>query len=178
MKINKKYIYPLIAVAIAGGIFLLVSKKKPKNDGGGGDTPIEPPTDGSEISAEQKKIDATLNTILSNKNANTLIKGKKIYSKVANAKGRTQPAVNDGVVNNLYGTISNANTYLGNAVGVANDLGKTINPATKKPFVWVKVQLSKDGYDAVQTNRSFFTRDLFTPATLPYVYFREDVIKL
>ena len=176
MKINKKYIYPLIGLAIAGGIVLLATKKK--SDDGGGETPEPTPEDNGGITPEQQKIDATLNTILSNKNANTLIKGKKIYSKVANAKGRTQPAVNDGVVNNLYGTISNANTYLGNAVGVANDLGKTMNSATKKPFVWVKVQLSKDGYDAVQANRSFFTRDLFTPATLPYVYFREDVIKL
>lgn len=176
MKINKKYIYPLIGLAIAGGIVLLATKKK--SDDGGGETPEPTPEDNGGITPEQKKIDATLNTILSNKNANTLIKGKKIYSKVANAKGRTQPAVNDGVVNNLYGTISNANTYLGNAVGVANDLGKTMNSATKKPFVWVKVQLSKDGYDAVQSNRSFLTRDLFTPATLPYVYFREDVIKL
>ena len=176
MKINKKYIYPLIGLAIAGGIVLLATKKK--SDDGGGETPEPTPEDNGGITPEQQKIDATLNTILSNKNANTLIKGKKIYSKVANAKGRTQPAVNDGVVNNLYGTISNANTYLGNAVGVANDLGKTMNSATKKPFVWVKVQLSKDGYDAVQSNRSFLTRDLFTPATLPYVYFREDVIKL
>lgn len=176
MKINKKYIYPLIGLAIAGGIVLLATKKKPED--GGGTTPEPTPEDNGGITPEQQKIDATLNTILSNKNANTLIKGKKIYSKVANAKGRTQPAVNDGVVNNLYGTISNANTYLGNAVGVANDLGKTMNSATKKPFVWVKVQLSKDGYDAVQSNRSFLTRDLFTPATLPYVYFREDVIKL
>ena len=176
MKINKKYIYPLIGLAIAGGIVLLATKKK--SDDGGGETPEPTPEDNGGITPEQKKIDATLNTILSNKNANALIKGKKIYSKVANAKGRTQPAVNDGFVNNLYGTISNANTYLGNAVGVANDLGKTMNSATKKPFVWVKVQLSKDGYDAVQSNRSFLTRDLFTPATLPYVYFREDVIKL
>ena len=77
---NKKYIYPLIAVAIAGGIFWLVTKKKPNNGGGGGgDAPIEPPKDGSEISAEQKKIDAPLNTILANKNANVLIKNKKIF---------------------------------------------------------------------------------------------------
>jgi hypothetical protein len=176
MKINKKYIYPLIGVAIAVGVVLLATKKKP-NDGGG-ETPEPTPEDNGDISPEQKKIDATLNTILANKNANALIKGKKIYSKVATAKGRTQPAVNDGVINNLYGTISNANTYLGNAVGVATDLGKTINSATKKSFVWVKVQLSKEGYEAVQSNRSIFTRDLFTPATLPYVYFREDVIKL
>jgi hypothetical protein len=80
MKINKKYIYPLIAVAIAGGIFLLVTKKKPKS-GGNGNTPSEPPIDASEISAEQKKIDAPLNTILANKNANVLIKNKKILSK-------------------------------------------------------------------------------------------------
>lgn len=176
MKINKKYIFPLIGIAIAGGIFLLVIKKKPED---GGDTTPEPkPEDNSGISPEQQKIDASLGVILSNKNANTLIKGKKIYSKIADAKARTQPAVNDGVVNNLYGSISNANVYLGNAVGVATDLGKTNNPATKKPYMWVKLQLSKDGYDAVQSNRSFLTRDLFTPATLPYVYFREDVIKL
>ena len=95
MKINKKYIYPLIGLAIAGGIVLLATKKK--SDDGGGETPEPTPEDNGGITPEQQKIDATLNTILSNKNANTLIKGKKIYSKVANAKGRTQPAVNDGV---------------------------------------------------------------------------------
>ena len=177
MKINKKYIYPLIGLAIAGGIFLLLTNKKPKDDGGG-ETPQPTPDDNGGISPEQKKIDANLNTILASKSANTLIKGKKIYSKVVNAKARTQPAVNDGLVNNLYGTISDANVYVGNAVSIATDMGKTINTATKKPYVWVKIQLSKDGYDAVQSNRSFLTRDLFTPATLPYVYFREDVIKL
>ena len=177
MKINKKYLYPLIGIAIAGGIVFLATRKKKKDDGGG-ETPQPTPEDNGGISPEQKKIDANLNTILASKSANTLIKGKKIYSKVDSAKARTQPAVNDGVINNLYGTISEANTYLGNAVSVATDMGKTINTATKKPFVWVKVQLSKQGYDAVQANRSFLTRDLFTPATLPYVYFREDVIKL
>lgn len=177
MILNKKYLYPIIGVVIAGGIVFLATRKKPKDDGGG-ETPEPTPEDNSGISPEQKKIDVNLNNLLASKSANTLIKGKKIYSKVADAKGRTQPAVNDGVINNLYGTVADANTYLGNAVSVATDLGKTINSATKKPYVWVKVQLSKQGYDAVQANRSFFTRDLFTPATLPYVYFREDVIKL
>ena len=172
MKMNKKYIYPLIAVAIAGGIFWLVTKKKPKNDGGGGDAPIEPPTDGSEISAEQKKIDAPLNTILANKNANVLIKNKKIFSKIANAKGRYSPYVNDGFVENVYGNIPNANTLIGLAVGAVNDKGSTINPSTNRPFVWVQVKLSKAVFDAFQEQKSFYERADET------AYFREDVIKL
>jgi len=171
MKMNKKYIYPLIAVAIAGGIFLLVTKKKPKS-GGNGSTPLEPPQDPNEISAEQKKIDAPLNTILANKNANVLIKNKKIFSKIPNAKGRYSPYVNDGFVDNIYASVANANTLIGTAVGAVNDKGSTINPSTNRPFVWVQVKLSKAVFDAFQEQRSFYERADET------AYFREDVIKL
>ena len=107
-----------------------------------------------------------------------MLKGKKIYSKIANIKARTEARVNDGLVNNLYGDISNAGTYLGTAMSVLNDGNGAQNTSAKRVYKWVKVQLSKEGYDAVQANRSFLTRDLFTPSAFPIVYFREDVIKL
>jgi hypothetical protein len=58
MKINKKYIYPLIAVAIAGGIFLLVSKKKPENSDG--ETPEEllRQNDSGRVTNAKQKISA------------------------------------------------------------------------------------------------------------------------
>jgi len=58
MKINKKYIYPLIAVAIAGGIFLLVSKKKPENSEG--ETPEEllRQNDSGRVTNAKQKISA------------------------------------------------------------------------------------------------------------------------
>jgi hypothetical protein len=176
MKVNK-YIYPLIGVAIAGGILMLSIKSKKGDD----NNPVEPtpePEDGSGVSPEQKKPDPTLSAILANANATTMLKGKKIYSKIANIKARTEARVNDGLVNNLYGDISNAGTYLGTAMSVLNDGNGAQNTSAKRVYKWVKVQLSKEGYDAVQANRSFLTRDLFTPSAFPIVYFREDVIKL
>jgi len=58
MKINKKYIYPLIAVVIAGGIFLLVSKKKPENSEG--ETPEEllRQNDSGRVTNAKQKISA------------------------------------------------------------------------------------------------------------------------
>ena len=178
MKLNK-YVYPLIGVAVAGIILALAIKGKKPDDG---NTPTPEPTpnpqDGSEISPEQKKADPALATILGSANATTALKGKKIYSKVVNTKARTEARVNDGLVNNLYGDVPNAGIYLGDAISVVNDVSGAQNPTAKRVYKWVKVKLSKDGYDAIQANRSFLTRDLFTPSTLPVVYFREDVIKL
>ena len=173
----KKYLYPIIGIAIAGGIFMLATKgKKPTP------TPTPEPTpepeDGSGVSPEQKKPDPTLSAILANANATTILKGKKIYSKVDNVKARTEARVNDGIVNNLYGDITKAGTFLGTAISVLNDGNGAQNTTAKRVYKWVKVQLSKDGYDAVQANRTFLTRDLFTPSAFPIVYFREDVIKL
>jgi hypothetical protein len=176
MKINSKKLYPLIGVGVAVLLILLVAKKKPDNNPNPEPSPL--PDDESGITPEQKKIDPTLASILLSKDANTLIKGKNIYSKVGNAKARTQPFVNDGIVNNLYGDITNANTYLGDAISVLNDGSGAQNTTANRTFKWVKVKLSKEGYDAVQANRSFLTRDLFTPSNFPVVYFREDVIKL
>lgn len=172
----KKYIAPIIGVVLAGGIFYLATKKKPDEKPNPEPTP-EPQDDG-EISPEQKKVDPALTTILGSKDATTALKGKKIYSKIANVKARTEPRVNDGLMNNLYGDITNANTFLGTAISVVNDAGGTQNSTAKRVFKWVKVQLSKEGYDTIQANRSFLTRDIFTPSTFPIVYFREDVIKL
>lgn len=171
----KKYLYPIIGIAIAGGIFVLATKgKKPEPT----PEPTPEPEDGSGVTPEQKKPDPTLSAMLASKDANTLLKGKKIYSKIDTIKARTEPRVNDGLVNNLYGDITKSGTYLGNAISVVNDAGGAQNATAKRVYKWVKVQLSKDGYDSVQANRSFLTRDLFTPTAFPVVYFREDVIKL
>ena len=171
----KKYLYPIIGVAIAGGIFVLATKgKKPEPT----PEPTPEPEDGSGVTPEQKKPDPTLSAMLASKDASTLLKGKKIYSKIDKIKARTEPRVNDGVVNNLYGDITKAGTFLGTAISVVNDAGGAQNATAKRVYKWVKVQLSKDGYDAVQANRTFLTRDLFTPTAFPVVYFREDVIKL
>lgn len=175
----KKYLYPIIGLAIAGSIFYLATKGKKSDDGV---TPTPEPTpepeDGDKISPEQKKADPALATILGSANASTALKGKKVYSKIANIKARTEPRVNDGIINNLYGDVSNSGTLLGTVISVVNDAGGAQNATAKRVFKWVKVQLSKEAYDSVQANRTFMTRDLFTPTALPVVYFREDVIKL
>jgi hypothetical protein len=66
MKLNKKYIYPLIGVAIAVGVVLLATKKKPEDSDG--ETPEEllrQNDSGRVINAKQKisAIKAGLNVI-------------------------------------------------------------------------------------------------------------------
>jgi hypothetical protein len=54
----KKYIYPIIGIAIAGGIFLLATKKKPKN--GDDETPEEllRQNDSGRVTNAKQKISA------------------------------------------------------------------------------------------------------------------------
>ena len=114
-----KYGFFFIAgVAVILGVVLL-GKKKPDDDDENPNpepTPMDPVIDPVQASVPQN-----LATILASKDPIVALKGRKIYAKVANAKGRKTPYVNDGMVNNLAFESLNGE-YLGYPTRVGNDL--------------------------------------------------------
>jgi hypothetical protein len=75
--------------------------------------------------------------------------GKKVYTKNADTNIRTSRKINNGVINNIYGTVKAANTYLG-TVGIVEKVENKgfwgvelydTNPATGKPWMWAGLKL-------------------------------------
>ena len=64
--------------------------------------------------------------------------GKKIYTKNADTNLRSSAKINNGWWNNISATIKANNTYIGNVKSIEIPDDKYINPATTKPYVWVK----------------------------------------
>jgi hypothetical protein len=132
---------------------------------------------GSDKTKEQIKLDPALANIFKSPTWNKDIIGKKVYSKIADIKLRDNELVNDGLINNIYGVVSKAGTYLGDVVGAYYDRGGAINPESKVKYKWVKIKLTDAVYKEVQSEKSFLTKDLFKIPNV-YKYVREDVIKL
>lgn len=132
---------------------------------------------GSDKTKEQIKLDPTLANIFKSTTWNKDIIGKNVFSKISDVKLRDNELVNDGIVNNIYGVVSKADTNLGSVVGAYLDKGGAINPETKTKFKWVKIKLTDAVYNEIQKQKSFLTRDLFKMPNV-YKYVREDVIKL
>jgi hypothetical protein len=75
--------------------------------------------------------------------------GKKVYTKNADTNIRTSRKINNGVINNIYGTVKAANTYIG-TVGIVEKVENKgfwgvelydTNPATGKPWMWAGLKL-------------------------------------
>jgi hypothetical protein len=175
---NKKYlIYGSIGVVVLVAIYY--ATKSPETPIADEDIVEEgDPTTSKEKTKEQTTLDPKLATIIQDKNWVKNIKGKSIYSKLDNVKLRKTEVVNDGVINNLYGTVDKNGTLLGVAVSAYLDKGKATNPVTKAPYNWIQIKLADGVYNDIQKNqRNFATRDLFKAPNV-YVFVREDVIKL
>jgi hypothetical protein len=177
---NKKYlIYGSIGVVVLIAIYYATkSPDTPIIDGVEDDSSEGEPSSDKTKSKEQITIDPKLASLTLEKNWAKTIKGKNIYSKLDNVKLRKTEYVNDGVINNLYGTVDKKGTLLGVAEGVYLDYGKATNPATKTRYNWIRVQLNNTVYNEIQKNqRNFATRDLLKVPKV-YVFVREDAIKL
>jgi hypothetical protein len=102
--------------------------------------------------------------------------GATLVSKVKNVKLRHQAYVNDGVVNNRYGEVPEANMNIGTVVSVVDDLTKNINPATSQPYKWFKIKIDRALFNEIQTNqRNIATRQTLVPSQL---FVREDTVKI
>ena len=176
---NKKYlIYGSIGVVVLIAIYYATkSPDSPTTDEETTSSEGEP-TSGTDKTKEQTTIDTKLASITQQKNWVKNLIGKSVYSKLDNVKLRKTEVVNDGLINNLYGTVDKNGTLLGSVVAAYLDKGKATNPVTKSPYNWMQIKLADAVYNDIQKNqRNFATRDLFKAPNV-YVFVREDVIKL
>lgn len=175
---NKKYlIYGAVGVVVLIAVYYATkSPEQPTTDEG---IPSEDePTSSTDKTKEQTTIDPKLATITQQKNWLKNVIGKNVYSKLDNVKLRTSEVVNDGLINNLYGSVDKGGTLLGVVTTAYLDKGRATNPATKAPYNWFQIKLSDAVYEDIQKNqKNFATRDLFKAPNV-YAFVREDVIKL
>jgi hypothetical protein len=178
---NKKYlIYGGIGVVVLIAVYFATkSPDAPTTDEGSteGDTPSN---DG--ITKEQKAMDEKLvNTIkfAKPKNKTDVIKsfyGKNVYTKVDNVKLRKEPYVNNGTLNNIFGTIAKKDVLIGTIGSSYLDREDTINPSTNQVYNWFQIKLSDAVYNDINKNQKNFLTKQFSNVAMPYV--REDVIRL
>jgi hypothetical protein len=180
MRIKPIYLVASV-LALGGGLYLIY--KKPKDDSGKGDdttpTPNNDPTARPQ-DVSQNKLSPKLDSLVSNGK----IKGAKIYSKVDAVKVRTSASVNNGGINNIYGTMPNKERLIGVATGkVVVEQGKDRkNPLTGKDYRWIQITLSKFAYDKMQAQMSFFStdgfakKDVFPKTIMPVAWVRDDVV--
>ena len=182
---NKKlYLYSGLAIALAVVAYLVITKKKTLPTPSNEETPNEEENDdvvvtpsGDEITPEQADIEPALAEILKLPLAQTKLKmlNKKVYTKLDNVNPRTQPFVNNGVINNTYGgEIEYKNTYVGIVKDVVEDSGKLKN-LQGNVYKWFKVSGSKEAIDSINKTQSWWNIPLNNGITF---YVREDTIKL
>jgi len=181
---KKLYLYSGLAIALAVVAYVVITKKKKLQNTSNEEAPIEDENDdvvvtpsGDEITPEQATIDPALSDILKLPLAQTKLKmlNKKVYTKLDNVNPRTQPFVNNGVINNTYGgEIENKNTYIGIVKDVAEDSGKLKNPQGSV-YKWFKVLGSKEAIDSVNKTQNWWNIPLNYGTNF---YVREDTIKL
>lgn len=165
--------YFIAGIAVILGVVLL-GKKEPDGDG---ETPNPEPTPTDPvIDPIQAKIPQNLATILASKDPIVALKGRKIYSKVANAKGRKSANVNDGVINNIAFEALDGE-YLGYPTRVAND-ANSAKDANGKIYKWIKITLDSKAWNRYNDTKSFLTKQTMMNNGNNFAWFREDVIKL
>lgn len=172
-----KPIYLVVsALALGGGLYLIF--KKPKGDGDGV-TPTPTPTPSNDPTARpqdvaQNKLSPKLDTLVSSGK----IKGAKIYTKIDGVNLRTSASVNNGGINNIYGTMPNKERLIGVATGkVIVEQGKDRkNPLSGKDYRWIQVTLSKFAYDKIQSQKSLATKDWIPKTVMFPVWVRDDVV--
>ena len=164
------------ALALGGGLYLIY--KKPKGDGDG-TTPTPSPTPNEDPTARpkdvsQNKLSPKLDSLVSNGK----IKGAKIYTKVDAVKVRTSASVNNGGINNIYGTMPIKERFVGIATGkVVVEQGKDRkNPLTGKDYRWIQVTLSKFAYDKMQSQMNLAFNDWIPKTVMFPVWVRDDVV--
>lgn len=179
---NKKLIkYGLLGLAGAAAIYLLAVALFKKDDGNGGDEEEE----GEAPADEQTIPDANLTAAIKNGTA----KGKKIYTKVDKVNIRYSPAVNNGMMDNIWTQVATKGTYLGTIFYVFKSTDTTIiNPATGQPYYWLVINLDADAwktlndelgwYDPDKQRNKWVACDPTTTSCRNNYWVREDTVRL
>ena len=176
---KKLYLYSGLAIALSVVAYVVITKKKKgSSDPSITVKPDVTTTTGDVISNEQAVIDSSLQEILNKSlsEANAILKGKPVFTKLDNVQVRNDSFVNNGIVNNIMSSISNKGTLLGNVIAVVEDKGRLTN-TSGKVFRWLKIQPAQITLDDMNKNKDFLTRK-FLPQYKEVIYVREDVIKL
>ena len=98
-KVLKITLYTILGLSAVFGATLLLKPKKDDNEDNGGDNGEEELPEGEdEISKEQRQIPDGIKNIKEN---DAVAKGTKVFAKLDGIKGRTQPFVNNGLINNI-----------------------------------------------------------------------------
>ena len=150
MNDKKLYMYSGVAIASAIVAYFLITRKSKTS---GKDALIEETviTDtGSEIPVEQAILPVELESVFSLplKEAVRKIGNKNVYTKVADVKARKGANVNNGFVNNAYGTIADKNTNVGKVIAISEDANGAKN-VKGRVYKWVKVNLTKEARKAL-----------------------------
>lgn len=177
MENKKLYLYSGLAIATALAIYYLVAKKSNPdfldNNAPEGDAQPDVTTGtGDTITAQQAQMDKELSETLkkSSSEVTKLLLNKSVYTKLDNVKTRSQNFVNNGWINNLFITIPDKGTFLGNIIQVIDDKGGAKN-AEGRVFKWFKIFPSQPAKDVWKSYTSSNTN-------MPAYYVREDVITL
>ena len=184
MNAKKVYVYSGLALVGALGLYIYISKKKEnqlklaqvvtitEED------KIKTPT-GDEIDIEQATIPKDLENVLKNNIpiAEKLLINKEMATKIANVKARSTNQVNNGIVNNIVGEISNPNINVGKVVGLIYDENNAKNPQGKV-YKWFKIKPSQESFDEMNKNKSWFKPKLpkVTDTGNWLMYYREDTL--
>jgi len=175
--------YSGVAIATAIVAYFVITRKSKTS---GKDALIEETvlTDtGTEISVEQATLPIELEAVfnLPLKEAVKKIGNKNVYTKVADVKARKGANVNNGFVNNAYGTIADKNTNVGKVIAISEDSNGAKN-VKGRVYKWVKVNLSQDARKSINKSPNESLLNTIS-SSLPstgnvFAYFREDTITL
>jgi hypothetical protein len=162
----------VLIAASAAAYVLLSRKKKPVP---AGDQP-EIDQSGQEITVDQKKLPATLAAILKLPLAsiNTGLKGKTIKTKLSDVNARLDPYVNNGLIDNVVGTIGKTGTVLGQVTSVVEDTSGSTNADGRK-YYWFRVDSPSADAVSQMEETSSWLKGYNKNRT---IYLREDTITL
>lgn len=179
---KKLYLYSGLAIALSVVAYVVITEKKklkldPSKDNNSDNNLDVKTSTGDTITVEQAIIDKNLQEILNMpiSDAKSKLVNKTIYTKLDNVIPRTQPFVNNGLLNNSYGgKIVERNTNIGIVKDIVEDSGKLKN-SQGNVYKWLKVLASNEAIDSINNTKSFWNASLSKGITF---YVREDVIKL
>ena len=180
---KKLYMYSGVAIATAIVAYFVITKKSKSNVSNKLVEETVVTDTGSEIPLEQALLPTQLEAIfkLPLKEAVKKLGNKNIYTKVDDVMARKSPYVNNGILNNTWGIISDKNTLVGRVTAIAEDKNGAKN-VDGRIYKWVKINLSADAKKSINASEkeSFLNR---IGGALPInytieAYVREDTITI
>jgi hypothetical protein len=182
---KKLYLYSSLAILGAIVAYVIITKKKTMDSSGEGsgipdaeETTVVTTTTGDVIDQTQVVIPQSLSEILkkTSAQATSALINKPIYTKLDGVKVRSENYVNNGFINNIWSTITDRKTLLGNVIQVVDDKGKLKN-LDGRVYKWFKIKPDQSTLDEMNKNKDFL-QSTFLPSWCKAIYVREDAVQL